>query len=254
MSVRADRERGGRCAHGQRVAAATRRQRRQRARGGRRRGRRLAHRGCGCGRGRSRRPRRLPRDAARATPATRAPPPSRPRSRTDPPASSRARARSTAAMSGGASGRTSRIGPQPLGEMLHHHRRRVRCLERQLAGEHQVADDAERIDVAAAVGLALAERLLGRHVRRRADRDARDRELRVALGRARDAEVGDHRAPALAIDQNVLRLDVAVHDAVARARTRARPRPRAARAAPRRSSCAAGARVARRASRRRRAP
>ena len=99
-----------------------------------------------------------------------------------------------------------------LGEMLHHHRGRVRRLERQLAGQHQIAHDTQRIDVAAAVRLALAKCLFGRHVRGRADRDAGDGQLRIALRRACDSEVGHHGAPALAVDQDVLGLDIAVDD------------------------------------------
>ena len=93
--------------------------------------------------------------------------------------------------------------------------------ERRRAGEHLVADDAERVDVAAAVELALADRLLGRHVRRRAHGDAGDGEPRVARGGARDAEVGDHGAARRAVEQDVVGLHVAMHDA-ARVRVRER--------------------------------
>ena len=63
----------------------------------------------------------------------------------------------------------------------------------------------------------IARRLLGRHVRRRADRRAELRERRAGRRRRRgrdglrDAEVGDdRRAPG---EEDVVRLDVAVHDA-----------------------------------------
>ena len=59
----------------------------------------------------------------------------------------------------------------------------------------------------------VAHRLLGTHVLRRAEREARLRHPRAArlLHRERDAEVGDERVSAL--QQDVLRLDVAMHDA-----------------------------------------
>ena len=103
---------------------------------------------------------------------------------------------------------------RPLGDVLDENRRRAVGDERRLAGQHLIAEDAERIQIAAAVDRALARGLLGRHVRRRADRDARRREPRVALAdRARDTEVGHHRAAALRVDQDVVGLDVAVDDA-----------------------------------------
>ena len=74
--------------------------------------------------------------------------------------------------------------------------------------------DPERVDVRARGDLLLGRRLLGAHVVRRAEREA-------GLGhptagrrahRERDPEVGHHRVPA--VQQDVLRLDVAVDDAV----------------------------------------
>ncbi len=101
-----------------------------------------------------------------------------------------------------------------LRHVLHEHRRRVRCLERRFAGKQLIADHAERIDVAPAIKLAFAERLLGRHVRRRADRDAGDGEPRVALRGARDAEIRHHRTARRPIEHDVVRLHVAMHDAL----------------------------------------
>ena len=48
-----------------------------------------------------------------------------------------------------------------LRHVLHEHRRRVGRLERRLAGEHLIADHAERVDVAPTVELTLAQGLLG---------------------------------------------------------------------------------------------
>ena len=97
--------------------------------------------------------------------------------------------------------------------MLHEHGRRVRGLEGRLADEHLIPDDAQRILVAAAVEVALPHCLFGRHVGRRADRDAREGQPGVARGRARDTKVGDESATCRPIDENVVRLDVAMDDA-----------------------------------------
>ena len=71
-------------------------------------------------------------------------------------------------------------------------------LERRLAGEHLVEQDAERVDVRAGVDV-LAHRLLGRDVVGGAEHPARLGEP-VGLERAGDAEVGDLR-PALGVDR-----------------------------------------------------
>ena len=85
--------------------------------------------------------------------------------------------------------------------------------ERRLAREAPEEDAAEREHVGARVDVLLAARLLGRHVPGRADRDAGRREL--GLGAPRDAEVDDLHAAHVALDeQDVPRLEVAVHDAV----------------------------------------
>ena len=68
------------------------------------------------------------------------------------------------------------VGPDPLdrrralGDVLGDHHP-VGALERRMAREHLVGDDAERVEIAPAVHL-LAGRLLRAHVARRADRDA----------------------------------------------------------------------------------
>ena len=95
-----------------------------------------------------------------------------------------------------------------------HDRLRGGAGERRLAGERLVEHTRETVDVAAAIDLPRSRRLLRGHVRRRADREPRLRQL-VAAGRAdgaRDAKVGDDRVPAGQHD--VLRLDVAMHHVV----------------------------------------
>ena len=118
----------------------------------------------------------------------------------------------------------------------------VRPGERRFAHEHLVEHAAERVQVAASVD-GFARRLLRAHVRRRADRHAGLRHAPsspAALHRLADAEVGDERVAVL--QQDVLRLDVAVHDALARARRPARRPPRA-RCAPRPATGSCGSRV-----------
>src|SRR5215207_11220543 len=69
------------------------------------------------------------------------------------------------------------------------------------------------------IGVVLAGRLLGRHVRRSAEGDARSHERRGSRGGAlrsrrlyglRDPEVGDHRR--IVREEHVVRLDVAMDD------------------------------------------
>ena len=89
-------------------------------------------------------------------------------------------------------------------------RHRVLAGERRLAGHHLVHHDAERVEVAARVGLR-ALGLLGREVRRGAHDRAGLGEVRLG-GRVHgpgDAEVGDLHL-AVRTDQDVGRLDVAV--------------------------------------------
>lgn len=94
----------------------------------------------------------------------------------------------------------------------------VAGLERELAGDHAVKDDAERVDVGAAVdAMALSLRLFGRHVVGRAGDLAAGAPVHAGAGRAeREAEVhedGDVRLTAARHD-DVGRFDVAVDDAL----------------------------------------
>ena len=102
--------------------------------------------------------------------------------------------------------------------------RRARA-ERVRARQRLVGDDAERVEIGAMVDVGVAERLLGRHVRRRPERHAGRGERRPRIGRgvaapsarghahgARDAEVGDHGVTVG--EEDVLGLHVPVHDAV----------------------------------------
>jgi len=86
------------------------------------------------------------------------------------------------------------------------------AVPRPLSRDHLVEHRAERVHVRARVDLSALD-LFGRHVRRRADRQAarHDRELRV-VERSRDPEIAEHDAPAL-LDEHVVRLEIAVHDA-----------------------------------------
>ncbi len=99
-----------------------------------------------------------------------------------------------------------------LADVLHRHRDLVLPVEGDVAGEHLVEDDAERVDVRLAVD-GVAEGLLRGDVVRRAEDAAVSGEA-LLVQRARDAEVGD-LGHALLVDEDVLRLDVAVDDAAA---------------------------------------
>ena len=86
--------------------------------------------------------------------------------------------------------------------------------EGRLAGEHLVADDGEAIDIGARIHLALAERLFGGHVSGSADAGAGAGETAArppVRERERHAEIGEHGVPIG--EEDVLRLDVAMHDA-----------------------------------------
>ena len=99
----------------------------------------------------------------------------------------------------------------------HHRLRSAPCGKRMRPREQLVRHHAPRVQISARVGIHISQRLLRRHVRRRANRGAQRRE-RVPLGlgaggreRLGDAEVGDHRRATR--QQHVLRLDVAMHNA-----------------------------------------
>ena len=96
-----------------------------------------------------------------------------------------------------------------LSHVLHRDRDLVLALERDLAGEHLVEHDAERVQVRL-TGHGPAEGLLGRDVVGRAQHPA-VRGQSLLVERAGDPEVRDLRR-ALLVDQDVLRLHVAVHD------------------------------------------
>ena len=106
-------------------------------------------------------------------------------------------------------------GARRIGEPPHQHDLRRRAGERGLAGDGLVEDASQAVHVGAAIHIPLARRLLRTHVRRRADAHPGLGELRVvAAERARDAEVGDQRRT-VRRQQDVLRLHVAVHHAMA---------------------------------------
>ncbi len=94
-------------------------------------------------------------------------------------------------------------------DVLHRHRHLVLALERDLPGQHLVEDDPEGIEVRLP-GDGLPERLLGRDVVGRPQHPAIRGEA-LLLERAGDPEVSD-LGRALLVDQDVLRLDVAVDD------------------------------------------
>jgi hypothetical protein len=109
---------------------------------------------------------------------------------------------------------------QVLAHVLHRHRDLVLAVEGDVAGEHLEQHDAEGVDVGLAVDV-VAQRLLGRHVVRGAEHAPVGGQP-LLVERAGDAEVGD-LGRALLVDQDVLRLDVAVDD-VARVREAERSR------------------------------
>ncbi len=89
------------------------------------------------------------------------------------------------------------------------------AVERHLAGEHLVEDDAEGVDVGAGVD-ALPRRLLGRHVVRRAEDHPRPGELGVRAADLGDAEVEDLHEAVVAPatdEEDVVGLQIAVDDA-----------------------------------------
>ena len=98
---------------------------------------------------------------------------------------------------------------------LGNHGLRVRAGDGRLAREHLVQHCGEGIDVAPCIDAAVARGLLGTHVLRCAERKSGLRKAVAAglLHGQRDAEVGEHGLAFL--DEDVLRLDVAVDEALA---------------------------------------
>jgi hypothetical protein len=104
-------------------------------------------------------------------------------------------------------------------EMRRHERLRAPRSKRVRASKHLVGDDAECIKVGAVIGVPVADRLLGRHVRGRPQGHAGRRQCgraRGALLRGHrhglgDSKVGDYGVPAR--EEHVLGLQVSVHDA-----------------------------------------
>ena len=95
-------------------------------------------------------------------------------------------------------------------------RRQRKPAERQLAGQELVQHDAQRIDVCTMVHRHRPLDLFWRHVAQRAEDLVRRREGDLDRCPAQELcqpEVGDLHAAA-AVEQDVLRLDVAVHDSL----------------------------------------
>src|SRR6266480_186939 len=103
-----------------------------------------------------------------------------------------------------------RRGGNLLHDVLVADRERVLAVERHATGEALIRDHTEGIDVGASVE-RLGAGLLRAHVMWRADGHPGAREL-AARRRLRDAEIGDDGQPVL-VEHDVVRLDVAVHDA-----------------------------------------
>ena len=91
--------------------------------------------------------------------------------------------------------------------------------KRRPAGQHFVAGDAERIEIAARIDAAPLN-LLGTHVERRPERDANLRQPdRLPFARdPRQAKIGDFHLAGLG-QHDVLRLDIAVDDPLLRRTT-----------------------------------
>jgi hypothetical protein len=103
-------------------------------------------------------------------------------------------------------------GGERLVLLLGQQREEPGALPRLAAGEHLPGDEAQAVQIGAAVDGG-AVHLLGRHVGRRAECRARLREARVLLVAAGDPEVREQGAIGLRVEEDVLRLHVAVHDA-----------------------------------------
>ena len=109
-----------------------------------------------------------------------------------------------------------------LGRLAQQQGGQVGRLEGQATAHREVADDAERVDVAAPID-GFARRLLGAHEVRGAHDLPRIGHGARVLPAVRDAEVGHQCAARARLEQDVVRLHVAVHDA-APVRVGERPR------------------------------
>ena len=105
-------------------------------------------------------------------------------------------------------------GRRSRGQMLPHHALHRRPRERRLPGEHLVHHACEAIEVTPAVQLAAPGGLLRTHVRGRPHSEPGFGQPVAARGvdRSGDPEVAHHRVARL--EQDILRLDVAVDDVV----------------------------------------
>ena len=116
----------------------------------------------------------------------------------------------------------------------------ARGVDGATAAQELVEHHAEAVDVAPLVGLvAPARRLFGAHVGGGAEHGAFSRQVAVVVGEACQAEVGQ-AGPALAVEDHVGRLQVAVVDAVSVARGRPRRPGRGRSARPRSAPAATG--------------
>ena len=104
------------------------------------------------------------------------------------------------------------------GEVLADDRHRVRSAERRPSCQHLVQCDAKAVNVAPAIDVRLAERLLGTHVHCGAQSEASLRELAGRVTRRRpaacDTKVGEDGV-ALSREEHVLRFDVAMDNPLA---------------------------------------
>ena len=136
--------------------------------------------------------------------------------------------RSIASSVGGMPARNERRVGDGTAQAGHRDGRGAVALPRPVPGQHLEQDDAERVDVRRRRG-RLAAGLLGAEVVDRPERRAGQRHL--GLGeRPGDPEVGD-LDPAVAADQHVARLDVAMDDAARVGRVE-RPRDLGCRCGP----------------------
>ena len=96
-----------------------------------------------------------------------------------------------------------------------HDLQRVRRLERQLAGQHLVERDPERVEVGPIIHVAVhPARLLGRHVRDGALQHAGLSRLPLLEGQPRsDAEIDERGASGRPVDEDIVGVGVVVNDA-----------------------------------------